>query len=83
MLKQGVRQEALRALHYLFLSGEEMARGDFKTMPGMRDRGAGQARGLLKSASPQGKVHFGLPQHASRFLFPRLWPEAAADAAKL
>ena len=38
--KQGVRQEALRALQYLFLSGEEMARGDFKTMLGMGDRGA-------------------------------------------
>jgi hypothetical protein len=30
--KQGVRQEALRGLHYLFLSGEEMPRGDFKAM---------------------------------------------------
>jgi Fic family protein len=34
-----------------------------------------------KSDSPQGKVRFGLPQHALRFLFPRLWPEAEADAA--
>jgi hypothetical protein len=38
-------------------------------------------RGLLKSDSPQGKVRFGLPQHALRFLFPRLWPEAEADTA--
>lgn len=87
VIKQGVRQEALRALHYLFLSGEEMARGDFKTMLGMSDRGATDAlgalvkRGLLKADSPQGKVRFGLPQHALRFLFPRLWPEAEADAA--
>ncbi len=83
--KSGVRQESLRGLHYLFLSGEDMARGDFKSMLGMGDRGATDAlgalvrRGLLKSDSPQGKVRFGLPQHALRFLFPRLWPEAEAD----
>jgi Fic family protein len=87
--KTGVRQESLRGLHYLFLSGEDMTRGDFKSMLGMSDRGATDAlgalvkRGLLKSDSPQGKVRFGLPQHALRFLFPRLWPEAEADAASL
>lgn len=85
VLKSGVRKEALRPLHYLFLSGEEMARGEFKTMLGLSDRlatdalGALVKRGLLKSDSPQGKVRFGLPQHALRFLFPRLWPEAEAD----
>lgn len=85
--KSGVRQESLRGLHYLFLSGEEMARGDFKAMLGMGERSATDAlgalvkRGLLKSDSPQGKVRFGLPQHALRFLFPRLWPEAEADSA--
>ena len=83
--KSGVRQESLRGLHYLFLSGDEMMRGDFKAMLGMSDRGATDAlgalvkRGLLKSDSPQGRVRFGLPQHALRFLFPRLWPEAEAD----
>lgn len=87
VVKQGVRQESLRALHYLFLSGDDMTRGDFKSMLGMSDRGATDAlgalvkRGLLKSDSPQGKVRFGLPQHALRFLFPQLWPEAEADAA--
>jgi Fic family protein len=87
VVKQGVRQESLRGLHYLFLSGEDMSRGDFKSMLGMSDRGATDAlgalvkRGLLKSDSPQGKVRFGLPQHALRFLFPQLWPEAEADAA--
>lgn len=89
VLKSGVRQEALRGLHYLFLSGEEMTRGDFKAMLGMSERGATDAlgalikRGLLKTDTPQGKVRFGLPQHALRFLFPRLWPEAEADAATL
>lgn len=87
VVKQGVRTEALRPLHYLFLSGEDMARGDFKAMLGMGDRSATDALGallkrrLLKSDSPQGKVRFGLPQHALRFLFPQLWPEAEADAA--
>jgi hypothetical protein len=89
VLKQGVRQEALRGLHYLFLSGEDMPRGEFKAMLGMSDRGATDAlgalvrRGLLKSDSPQGKVRFGLPQHALRFMFPQLWPEAEADAANV
>jgi len=87
--KSGVRQESLRGLHYLFLSGDEMSRGDFKAMLGVSDRAATDAlgalvkRGLLKSDSPQGKVRFGVPQHALRFLFPRLWPEAEADAATL
>lgn len=87
VLKSGVRQEALRGLHYLFLSGEDMARGDFKAMLGKSERGATDVlgallkRGLLKSDSPQGKVRFGMPQHALRFLFPRLWPEAEADSA--
>ena len=36
---------------------------------------------MLKSASPQGKVRLGLPQHALRFMFPQLWPEAEADSA--
>ncbi|MBK7005232.1 MAG: hypothetical protein IPH37_08860 [Burkholderiales bacterium] len=33
------------------------------------------------ASMPQGRVRFGLPQHALRFLFPRLWPEAQADCA--
>jgi Fic family protein len=87
VVNRGVRSESLRALHYLFLSGEEMTRGEFKSMVSMSERGATDAlgalvkRGLLKSDSPQGKVRFGLPQHALRFLFPRLWPEAEADAS--
>lgn len=85
--QSGLRQESLRGLHYLFLIGEVIARGDFKAMLGMSDRGATDAlgallrRGLLKSDSPKGPVRFGLPQHALRFLFPRLWPEVEADAA--
>ena len=80
--------DAIDKLCYQSLTDENvgMARGDFKSMLGMSDRGATDAlgalvrRGLLKSDSPQGKVRFGLPQHALRFLFPKLWPEAEADA---
>lgn len=86
-LKTGVRLEALRPLHYLFLSGCELERGDFKRMTGLGERTAVTLltallkRALLKSDTPQGKVRFGLPLHALRFYFPALWPEAEADAA--
>lgn len=87
-LRSGVRRESLRPLHYLFLTGGELERGEFKTMTGLGDRTAVSAlsalirRGLLKSDTPQGKVRFGLPLHALRFYFPALWPEAEADAAE-
>lgn len=85
-LRSGVRRESLRPLHYLYLSGGELERGEFKTMTGLGDRTAVSAltalvrRGLLKSDTPQGKVRFALPLHALRFYFPALWPEAEADA---
>ena len=83
--RSGVRRESLRPLHYLFLTGGELERGEFKTMTGLGERTAVSAlsalirRGLLKSDTPQGKVRFGLPLHALRFYFPALWPEAEAD----
>ena len=84
-LKSGVRLEALRPLHYLFLSSAEIERGDFKRMTGLGERTAVNLltalvrRGLLRSDTVQGKVRFGLPLHALRFYFPALWPEAEAD----
>ncbi len=84
-LKSGVRLDALRPLHYLLLSGIEMERGEFKRMTGLGERTAVGVltalikRGLLRSDTPQGKVRFGLPQHALRLYFPALWPEAQAD----
>ncbi len=84
-LRSGVRLEALRPLHYLFLSGSEIERGEFKRMTGLGERTAVSllsalvARGLLRSDTVQGKVRFGLPLHALRFYFPALWPEAEAD----
>ena len=35
-------------------------------------------RGLVVSDTPYGKLRFGVPQHALRFYFPALWPEAEA-----
>jgi Fic family protein len=85
-LRSGVRREVLRPLHYLYLTGGELERGEFKAMTGLGERTAVSAlsaavkRGLLKSDTPQGKLRFALPLHALRFYFPALWPEAEADA---
>jgi Fic family protein len=82
VVQQGVRTEALRPLHYLFASQNEMDRADFKAMLGLGDRLASAQvtallkRGLLHTDSPYGKLRLGVPQHALRFYFPRLWPEA-------
>ncbi len=88
-IKSGVRLEALRPLHYLFVTGQAIERGEFKRMTGLGDRTAVNLisalvrRGLLRSDTVQGKVRFGLPLHALRFYFPALWPEAEADTAAL
>lgn len=87
-LKSGVRQEALRPLHYLFATRAELGRAEFKTMTGFGERVATDAlsallkRGFLASDSPYGKVRFAVPRHALRFYFPALWPEAEQDAAR-
>ncbi|HEV8689333.1 MAG TPA: Fic family protein [Ideonella sp.] len=87
-LRSGVRIEALRPLHYLFVTDASLERGEFKRMLGLGERTAGSVlkalldRGLLASESPQGPLRFGLPLHALRFYFPALWPEAEADAAR-
>jgi Fic family protein len=84
-VRSGVRAEALRPLHYLFLTGLSLERGEFKRMTGLGERTAVDLlsalvrRGLLRSDTVQGKVRFGLPLHALRFYFPALWPEAEAD----
>lgn len=83
---QGVRVQSLRALHYLFAAQSELDRADFKAMLGLGDRlataqvSALLKRGLILSDSPYGKVRLGVPQHALRFYFPNLWPEAEAQA---
>jgi Fic family protein len=86
VVRQGVRTEALRALHYLFATQGELERADFKAMLGLGERlataqvAALLKRGLVETDSPYGKLRFGVPQHALRFYFPRLWPEAEAVA---
>lgn len=83
--QHGVRTEALRALHYLFATQGELERADFKAMLGLGDRLASAqvsallARGLLQSDTAYGKLRFGVPQHALRFYFPKLWSEAEID----
>lgn len=86
VVRQGVRTESLRALHYLWLSRLELERGEFKTLLGLGDRlataqiSALLKRGLVVADSPYGRLRFGVPQHALRFYFPHLWPEAEAEA---
>jgi Fic family protein len=86
VVRQGVRTEALRALHYLFAVQGELERADFKAMLGLGERLATAQvtallkRGLLLSDSPYGKLRLGVPQHALRFYFPGLWPEAEGGA---
>ena len=79
--------EALRPLHYLFLTQGELSRGDFASMTGLGSRTATTlisnllAADLLRSDTTRGPVRFGVPLDELRFLFPELWPEAEADAA--
>jgi Fic family protein len=86
VVKQGVRTESLRALHYLLSAQTELERADFKALLGLGERlataqvSALLKRGLLETDSPHGKLRLGVPQHALRFYFPRLWPEAEAPA---
>jgi len=86
VVREGVRTEASRALHYLWLTREELERSEFKAMLGLGDRlataqiSALLKRGLVVSDSPHGKLRFGVPQHALRFYFPKLWPEAEAGS---
>jgi Fic family protein len=82
VIKQGVRTEALRPLHYLFATQGELERADFKLMTGLGERQASGLvsallkRGLVKTDTPYGKLRFAVPLHALRFYFPALWPEA-------
>ena len=88
-MRSGVRREALRPLHCLFLSGAEIDRGEFKRMTSLGERTAVKLltallqRGLLRSDTPQGRVRFAVPFHALRFYFPALWPEAEVDAGSI
>jgi hypothetical protein len=81
----GIRLEALRPLHYLFVTQSDMPRADFKAMTGLGERTATELvssllkTGYLTTDSPYGKLRFAVPRHALRFYFPNLWPEAERD----
>ena len=80
---KALRAEAVVPLHYLFAAGP-LARGEFKQLTGLGDRTAQAllsrllASGLVESDSSLGPVSFGMPLDALPFLFPDLYPEAAA-----
>ena len=82
----GVKTPSVLPLHYLFATQDGLSRAEFKAMTGMSDRFAsGQIsallkRGFLATDSAYGPVRFAIPNHALRFYFPALWPEAEADA---
>ncbi len=86
VVQQGVRRQSLSALHYLFATQGELDRANFKALLGLGDRlataqvSALLQRGLLETDSPHGKLRLGVPQHALRFYFPSLWPEAEGAA---
>ncbi len=70
----------LRGLHYLFLSGEDMARGDFKAMLGISERATTDALGAVVRRGLR-KARFAFACRSTRrVFFPRLWPEAQANA---
>ncbi len=83
--QSGIRLEALRPLHYLFVTQSDMPRADFKAMTGLGERTATELvssllrNGYVGSDSPYGKLRFAVPRHALRFYFPSLWPEAERD----
>lgn len=89
VLKLPVRTEVVNVLHYLFTSGIEMPRADFKAMSTLGDRIATQTLssllklGYVATDSPYGNIRFAIPRHALRFYFPALWPEAEQDQALL
>ena len=86
---------AYRSIHSITHFAKNVAgkvhelRSDFKALlasNGLGDRlGTAQVsalfkRGLLATDSPHGKLRLGVPQHALRFYFPNLWPEAEVGA---
>lgn len=89
VIKQGVKIESWRVLHYLFSTQSELSRADFKSMLGLNDRAATDQirallkRGLIESDTAYGNLRWSIPQHALRFLLPNLWPEAEADSANV
>jgi hypothetical protein len=80
-----IKTDALEALHYVALTGP-LDRTRFMAMTGLPQRTARRVLaslldyGVLTARGPRAPVSFAVPQASLRFLFPRLWPEAEADA---
>ena len=89
ILRSGVRSEALIPLHYLFAASPSLPRVAFKNMTGLGDRNGTSLisallqRGFLASDTPYGDLRLAIPEHALRFYFPALWPEAEQEQAQL
>lgn len=79
-----IKVEALEAVHYVAVFGP-LERARFLAMTGLPARTARRVLasllhyGLLKAETSRAPVTFSIPLASLRFLFPRLWPEAAAD----
>lgn len=73
-----MRREALRALHYLSLSGADLQHGEFRTNQAWAN--APPSARWPRCSRASSWVHFDLPLHALRFYFPALWPEAKTGA---
>jgi len=80
---KAIRQEAVLPLFHLFAAGP-LTRGEFQQMTGLGERVARSllsrllAIGLVASEGPYASVHLALPLDSLQFLFPGLYPEAAA-----
>ncbi len=80
-----VKAEALEALHYTALFGP-VERARFMAMTGLPLRTARRVLsslldyGVLEAKTSRAPVTFAVPLKSLRFVFPRLWPEAEADA---
>lgn len=79
-----VRMEAALPLYHLFLAGPT-PRGEFQQMTGLKDRTARSLLsrlgelGLVAADSHVAPVRIAFPLSALQFLFPDLYPEAAAS----
>lgn len=77
------RREAVLPLFHLFAAGP-LTRGEFQQMTGLGERVARSllsgllASGLVASDGPYASVRLALPLDSLQFLFPGLYPEAAA-----
>lgn len=80
---KAVRPEAVLPLFHLFAAGP-LTRGEFQQMTGLGERVARSllsrliATGLVASEGPYANVRFAFPLDSLQFLFPGLYPEAAA-----